>query len=131
MLVITGKMIEFYKDVNKVDLPQNGEMWKNIRMKDNYKIVDELYTKWDIKSESLLNLIKRMVCVDVCNRPSTEELLNEFIELKHRMINLQNKLNMMNVDDSNDDMVMVIDEEDEELNVKRTNSLKQVLLNSK
>jgi hypothetical protein len=47
------------------------------------------------------------------------------------MVNLQNKLNMMNVDDSNDDMVMVIDEEDEELNVKRTNSLKQVLLNSK
>ena len=115
----------------KVDLPQNGEMWKSIRMKDNYKIVDELYIKWDIKSESLLNLIKRMVCVNVCNRPSTEELLNEFIELKHRMVNLQNKLNMMNVDDSNDDMVMVIDEEDEELNVKRTNSLKQVLLNSK
>jgi hypothetical protein len=47
------------------------------------------------------------------------------------MVNLQNKLNMMNVDDSIDDMVMVIDEEDEELNVKRTNSLKQVLLNSK
>ena len=115
----------------KVDLPQNGEMWKNIRMKDNYKIVEDLYSKWDVKSESLLNLIKRMVCVDVSNRPSTEELLNEFAELKYRMVNLQNKVNMMNVDDSNDDMVMVIDGEEEELDVKRTNSLKQVLLNNK
>ena len=66
--------------MSKVELPENGEMWRDIRS-ENFKIPKDLYEKWNVKEEKFLNLIEKMIlrrinCVIILIMSIKTELLS-------------------------------------------------------
>ena len=67
----------------KVDLPNNGPLWRNIR-NSNFKIPNEFLVNWNIKNiDNFLSLIKFMIS-PYEQRLELKDLINLFPELKKR-----------------------------------------------
>lgn len=82
--------LSFLEIMSKLELPENGEMWRDIRSK-NFTIPHELYDKWNVKNDELLNLIQTMIKVDNDSRPTIKEILEnekEFPEINKRFVEL-------------------------------------------
>jgi serine/threonine protein kinase len=113
----------------KVELPQNGKLWKTIRS-ENFCIPEEFINNSNIKiNNKMILLIKNLLLIDLDERPSIISLFQsvEFEELNKRYTKLLCKeyiriFNPKYFDNTNDN-------EDEEafssiLNGKRSNSYK-------
>ena len=82
--------LSFLEIMSKVELPENGEMWRDIRS-ENFKIPKDLYEKWNVKEEKFLNLIEKMICFDINKRPMIIEIFEkerEFPEIHQRYMKL-------------------------------------------
>lgn len=74
----------------KVELPQNGKLWKTIRS-ENFYIPEEFLNNSNIKiSNKMILLIKKLLIINLEERPSIISLLqsNEFEELNIRYMKL-------------------------------------------
>ena len=108
--------------VSKVELPENGEMWRDIRTNMS-KIADEL--KGKINNDKICNLISMMTTVDVSKRPSIDEIFHcgAFPELERRY----EKISKGEMATKDEEKFLSIDDVDKhfvELNVKRSSSCK-------
>ena len=112
----------------KIDLPNNGPLWRNIR-NSNFKIPNEFLVNWNIKNiNNFLSLIKYMIA-PYEQRLELKDLINLFPELKKRenmllngiyqksykipknLFQKQNDLNynhinLGNCDDNNNEMII-------------------------
>lgn len=76
----------------KVELPQSGLLWKQIRT-EGFDILKEEFTKnSNLKfiPEEMLNLVKEMITINPLERPRIEHYLENYRELQNRNFNLLN-----------------------------------------
>jgi serine/threonine protein kinase len=76
----------------KVELPQSGVLWKQIRS-EGFMIPEEFLKNSNLKNipNEMLMLIKEMIIVDPSKRPGIEYFIENYRELKIRNYKLLNK----------------------------------------